>query len=160
MGRIAVIARRTTRLLLAPVILVLAGAVVVGFGAVGAVVAVPSAVYWLISSVGDAVKVLTVTPSTMVMRGYAGGPITVAAAPAPVTCRYVPFRVRERSVEAAFLEIRDAGGNTIKVWRYGWGRRTRALFAALGEWLDAAGAEVSPDARQLLSRAGGGHRAR
>lgn len=139
-------------MLLTPVVLVLAWALVLRWGSLGAVLAAPLAVYWLMSSAADAAKVLTIDASTIQMRGYLGGPIRITAANHPVTCQYVRLRVRERSFEVAFLEIKDPVGNSIKVWRYGWGRRTRALFAALGSWLEAAQAEVSPDARRVLDR--------
>jgi hypothetical protein len=126
------------------------------WGASGAVIAVPLGVYWSISAAGDALKVLTIDGNRVQMRGYTGGPIVITRANQPVTCRYVPFRVREHSVEVAFLEIQDAGRNTIKVWRYGWGRRTRTLFAALGSWLEAAEAEVSPEAGRFLDRIASG----
>lgn len=37
----------------------------------------------------------------------------------------VPVRVRERSLELVLLEIRDSGGHTVTVPRWGWGRRAR-----------------------------------
>lgn len=123
-------------------------------GARGAVVAVPLVVYWLVAAAADAVTVLTLTQTSLVRRGQLGGPVTVTTE--RVSCAYVPVRVRERSLQLAFLEIRDGSGHTITVPRWGWGRRSRALFDALGSWLDAADAQLSPQAAQRLRAWAGG----
>jgi hypothetical protein len=149
-----VTARRTTRLILAPLVVAVAVGLVAWWGTRGAVVAVPLVVYWVIAAAADAATVLIVTPTGLVRRGQLGGPVTLTIQ--GVSCDYVPVRVRERSLQLALLVIRDASGHTITVPRWGWGHRSRALFTALGAWLDAADAQVTPQARSRLRAWAGG----
>jgi hypothetical protein len=149
-----VTARRTTRLVLAPLVVAVAAGLVAGWGTRGAVVAVPLVLYWLIAASAEAVTVLMLTPTRLVRRGQLGGPVTLTTQ--GVSCDYVPVRIRERSLQLALLEIRDTSGHTITVPRWGWGHRSHALFTALGSWLDAADAQVSPQAAQRLRAWAGG----
>ena len=144
------VVRRSSRLITAPIVLAVAAVIVVAFGARGAVVGGPLAVYWLITAVSDYSKRLTISSDRLEMGGYLGGPIEIRSSGA-VTCNYVKFRIRERSIELSFFDIRDSDGHCIKVWRYGWGRRSKEIFGALTNWLSTSSASVSPEAERALA---------
>ena len=145
-------ARWLTRLLLAPAVLAvltLAALMAAGGKPRGVLAAVAAGIYWLVSAVADYSKRLVITDEQLRMSGYVGRAVTVRSADA-VSCTYVKYRVREHGAEFFFFEIRDVHGTRLKIWRYGWGRNRRRIFEALGRWLAASPAVLSPDARRVL----------
>lgn len=122
--------RRSTKLLLLPAVAIAMGVLIAVAGGGGAVIAILVGAYWVVAAIADYSKQLSIAPDRLEMHGYLGGPIVINHADAR-RCRYVRLRVHQRSVEIAFLEIVDAGGRRLKVWRYGWGRHSGQLFAAL-----------------------------
>ena len=152
--------RRSTRLLLAPI--VLAGlAWVAVHGALidsrsgGTRVVVFSALvglYWVVTAVADYFKRLVISDDLLQMHGYLGGSLTLRREEA-VACAYVRYRAREHgAIELYFFEIRDVHGNRLKIWRYGWGRQSHRLFATLQQWLSTSSADMSPAASRTLDR--------
>lgn len=105
--------------------------------------------YWLAAAIGDFSKVITITDRAITMRGYFGGPLMIERE-AAVRCGYIRYRSNGRSGEAAFFEIVGSDGTHISVWRHGWGRNQKPIFAALTEWLRSSPAEVSPDVQRRM----------
>lgn len=145
--------RRSTKLATLPIVAAVIVAVIVATGGGAAVVSLIG-LYWIIAATSDYSKQLSVDTHRLEMHGYFGGPVVIDQAEARL-CTYVPFRVHARSLEVAFLEISDTRGRRLKVWRFGWGRRSRSLFCALRDWLGASPAEITPEAQRFLERRAG-----
>lgn len=126
----------------------MAGLAVAG-GTGATAIAIAVTVYWLIASVTDYRKVLTLSPDAIQLSGYIGGPVTIRRSDV-ATCRYVRFRPKGRGAEISFLEMSDSHGDRIKVWRFWWGRSAARLFVALDEWLGETAVDMPADARERL----------
>jgi hypothetical protein len=148
------IARRSTRLLLAPPVLLLLALLAVFGGPHGVLVALVVGTYCLVSAIADYSKRLVISGEQLHMSGYFGGTVTVRS-PDAISCSYVKYRVRERGAELFFFEVRDVHETRLKIWRYGWGRNRRRIFESLARWLADSPAVVSPDARRFLDRYAG-----
>jgi hypothetical protein len=142
--------RRSTRLYLLPLVVIAMSVVIAVTGGGAAALAGAVIFYWIITAIADYTKRLTVAPDRLEMRGYFGGPIVINRQEARL-CKYVSVRAQQRSLEIAFLEIADTSSHHLKVWRYGWNRQSRELFAALQEWLASSPAVVTPEAQRVLS---------
>lgn len=103
------------------------------------------ALWWLIVALAQFSKRLSLEADAIRMHGYLGGPIVIAR-PDVTSCRYVRLQPQGRDgIDMFFLEIRDAGGHGIRVWRYGWGRQRHQLFKLLTAWITDC--PIKPDSR-------------
>lgn len=141
--------RRSGKLAIAPLVLG-AMAVLAVFGGPGpTAIAIAVAVYWIIAAVADYRKVLTLSPESIELTGYIGGPVVIRRSDV-VTCRYIRYRPKGRGAEMSFFEVTDSSGRRVKIWRFWWGPGAGKLFAALEDWLAGTPVDMPADARERL----------
>jgi len=146
--------RRSMRLKITPVVLLLLGAVVLAHPRPAAIVPVVFAGgIWTMLAAIPATQRLVISADSISMHGYIGGPI-VTRKEDVTSCRYVRVMSHGRGlVDFSVLEILDNQGHGIRVWRYGWGRRRRQQYQLLGDWLDESGVQLSPATSDFLTSA-------
>jgi hypothetical protein len=145
--------RRSARLLISPVVVALGGIAFVRWSSSWpSAVAVVAVLYWVVSAVAAFIPRFMVNADRIETTGYFGGPSIIASADA-ISCRYVRWRMRNRSVDVFLLEIAGASGVIIRVWRFGWGHRRRELFSALDTWLRSTNVTLDADCRRFVDSA-------